>query len=596
MSPTESMLEYLFATDSEYRLRELTYLSDEAAKTLSKISSRRTLDLSGLQTLSASTAAILGNSKAEALFLQGLSSLTIEVLQALASFKTDICLSITDHLPEGSEAVFETFQCRCLAIRNSILTVKSAVALSRYRGHLQCHDLGELQDEVLEILTGGNASEIELDLSSFRTLTTRQANALARKRGALSFTELFDLPLAAAQALTTNKYALYLPKLIDLSEPLARVLVKYSGLSIRLDGVRQVSDTVASIIAGFPGDIFLGFDSLQHESSGHLQLAEKISNQKTMNYPNLATVSTAVAKVLFKRNDPEWLSSITELPDGLESELIACRKRLPLNSLRNLSDEIADIIGRCNSFEVSLNGLKTLKESAARNLRPYRGALFLDGIKELSEALARVVSALECSSLSMAGVSQLTESKADALCQLEGYLRISGIKTLSDQVAATLAKHKQGISLDGLADLPDTAGHIALAKVLARVEGNNSVDRAKWTIFLDGLKRVSVACATELAQTEGNLSLLGIQSIDSIELAHAFSGHSNALALGLTSLREEVAAVLSQRKGALCLHSLQFISDRTAEILSNYKGHLALRLCQLPESAARILLEKCKSK
>ena len=110
--------------------------------------------------------------------------------------------------------------------------------------------------------------------------------------------------------------------------------------------------------------------------------------------------------------------------------------------------------------------------------------------------------------------------------------------SLSDASAEFLSRHKGYINLDGLTELTDVSGHLALAESLSKHQG-------EW-LDLNGLKDLSDAAAESLSKHEGEYLVLdGLTSL-SDAAAESLSKHEGELALDLETLPDSAAEILRQ--------------------------------------------------
>jgi predicted DNA-binding WGR domain protein len=227
--------------------------------------------------------------------------------------------------------------------------------------------------------------------------------------------------------------------------------------------------------------------------------------------------------------------------------------------------------------------LTSLTDQAAAALAKVKGCLVLDGVAKLSdeaiESLAR-----HKGELYLSGLTTLSERGAAALAKHAHPIRLHGLKTLSDKAAAALARHNNGcLSLDGLTTLPDTPGHIALAKTLAKPRG----------IYhsLCDLTAISDSAAEELAKIRGGGLCLGLLTV-SDRVAESLSKLKSLSFPSLTTLSDRAAESLAKHKGSLDLDGLATLSDNAAKSLAKHEGSLSLRgLKQLSSQAAEALLK-----
>ena len=197
----------------------------------------------------------------------------------------------------------------------------------------------------------------------------------------------------------------------------------------------------------------------------------------------------------------------------------------------------------------------------------------------------------------------IDDDAAESLSKYSGeYLYLKGLTSLSDAAAESLSKYEGFLNLEGLTELAEGPGHIALVERLSKQEVSNSLD------FLDlsQLNSLSVAAAESLSQYEGTLHLDGLKTL-SDAVAEALSKHTGGrndvtsyrgLHLCPLSLSDAAAESLSKYSGEfLSLRGLTRLSDAAAESLSKYEGALFLNnLRELTDSPGHIALAESLSK
>ena len=271
--------------------------------------------------------------------------------------------------------------------------------------------------------------------------------------------------------------------------------------NIGLGGLESLSDGAAEALSKYSGELWLGLISFS-DSPGNVALAGKLASQKE-------NVS---------------LGYLTSLSDGAAKALSKHKGELDLRRLESLPDSPGHIAlaGKLASQNegVELGCLTTLGDVAAKALSKNNGFLNLNRLESLSDAAA------------------------EALSESQGKLGLSGLVRLSDGAAKALSKHEGELDLRRLECLPDSPGHIALARKLASQKGN----------LMLSLRSLGDHAAEELSKHDGDLYL------------------SN-----LTSLSDTAAEALSKHKGGdLDLNGLESLSDAAAKSLSKHKGYLEL--------------------
>ena len=181
---------------------------------------------------------------------------------------------------------------------------------------------------------------------------------------------------------------------------------------------------------------------------------------------------------------------------------------------------------------------KRLTTEIAEQFLADEDSVDLSEFTEVDDDAAESLSKHEGNLLDLAGLTSLSDEAAESLSNHKGkYLFLHGLTSLSDEAAESLSKYKGDLSLNGLTQLSETAGHIALAESLSE----NVDDDGE--LILDGLTSLSDAAAESLSKCQTGLSLTG-----------------------LTSLSDATAESLSKHKGEyLDLGGLTRLSDAAAD-------------------------------
>ena len=355
-----------------------------------------------------------------------------------------------------------------------------------------------------------------LDFDELKSLSAGTAEALSMHVGGLSLNELTSLSDDAAKALGMHYGYLCLNGLTSLSNAGAESLSRHEG-GLYLDGLNSLSAGAAKALGKHKGELSLGGLASLSDSPGHIALAEKLASQKG---------------------------------------------ELGLSGLKTLSDAAAEAMSK-HEGELGIGGLKSLSDAAAESLSKHEGYLYLSGLKSLSDATAEALSKHK-GDLDICYLESLSDSPghvalAKKLASQKGELNFWELKSLGDAAAKALSLYKRDLRIDDLESLNDSPGHVALAKKLASQKG---------TLYLGGLKNLSVAAAEALSKHKGELSLWGLKSL-SDTVAKSLSKHKGYLNLqGLKSLSSDVAEALSKHEGDLDLMGLNSLSDSP--------GHVAL--------------------
>jgi hypothetical protein len=191
-------------------------------------------------------------------------------------------------------------------------------------------------------------------------------------------------------------------------------------------------------------------------------------------------------------------------------------KKLLLNGLVDISDELAEILNKFNST-IELNGLTSIKSNTAKLLvQGHFGEIRLNGLKNLDgEAAYEFV-------------------------KNDGPLSFDGLTNLTDDFCKVFIKFKHGISLNGLKNLSSEKAKIFI---------KNKESKFPVSLYLNGLTSIDSQTATELAKFPGNLYLEGISII-----------------------KDDVAVELSKHKYMLVMSNLEKLSKKAKESLLKHKN------------------------
>ena len=315
---------------------------------------------------------------------------------------------------------------------------------------------------------------------------------------------------------------------LELLGKLATRLPNLRAASLSLDGIRDVSREAAQFLARLRGDLCLyGMTNLSNEA----------------------------AKALAEHELSIFLG-VKSLSDEAAAALAGHKGDLSLDHLMSLSDSPGHIALAQKLAQVgeslSLCGLKSIGDAAARALANHDGDLYLDALESLSEEAAQSL-AEHKGVLSLGGIESLSDEAAKALGQHHGYLDLGCLESLSDEAVGALAKHKGDLSL-GVTSLSDEA-----AAALAEHKGQLS---------LDSLTSLSDEAAKALSKHEGELSFINLENL-SDEAAMALAEHKGSLSIGVRSLSDAKAAAIGKHKGPVSFTGITKLSPQGAAQLVN---------------------------
>jgi mono/diheme cytochrome c family protein len=459
-------------------LDALTTLSDDAAKELAR--REGWLAINGLKSISDAAAAALGDHKGY-LFLDGLTSLSDAAAASLAKHGGYLSLNGVTTLSDAAQA--------------ALLKSGGASGHLYTRGGLSLRGLTSVSPEGARALAARKGAEAVLN--GLTSMTPETATLLAKAgawKGALpTMTAVPDDlagPLAAlgghrielpglreispsAAAALAGSFQGRLSSLQTLTPDVAALLVKNLRGECVLDGLRDLSAELATVIATVP--VPTSLDGLKTLSPDVVEVLGK--RKGPLSFNGIAELSADALAKLLKRELPACrLEGLTKLPDEAAGPLIGHPKwsgRLP--RLGAASETVAAALAASRSWNGSLPAVKSLSAAAAARLAERSGNLALDGLEALPDDVAAALAT-----------------------HRGGTLSLDGVRTLSDKAAAAFAAHTGRLSLDGLGTLSAAA-----ATSLAAHKGD-------W-LWLDGVTSLSPEAARALAGATGTVSLTGLE-------------------------------------------------------------------------------------
>ena len=458
-------------------LDALTTLSDDAAKELTR--REGWLALNGLKSISDAAAAALGDHKGY-LFLDGLTSLSDAAAASLAKHGGYLSLNGVTTLSDAAQA--------------ALLKSGGASGHLYTRGGLSLRGLTSVSPEGARALAARKGAEAVLN--GLTSMSPETATLLAKAgawKGALP--TMTALPDDLVGPLAALGHRIELPGLREISPSAAAALAgSFQG---RLSSLQTLTpDVAALLVKNLRGECVL--DGLRDLSA---ELATVIATVPVpTSLDGLKTLSPDVVEILGKRKGPLSFNGIAELaPDAIvnltRKDLPACR----LEGLTKLPDEAAGPLIGHPKWSGRLPRLGTASETVAAALaasRDWNGAL--PAVKSLSAAAAARL-AERSGNLALDGLEALPDDVAAALATHRGgTLSLDGVRTLSDKAAAAFATHTGRLSLDGLGTLSAAA-----ATSLAAHKGD-------W-LWLDGVTSLSPEAARALAGATGTVSLTGLE-------------------------------------------------------------------------------------
>jgi len=245
------------------------------------------------------------------------------------------------------------------------------------------------------------------------------------------------------------------------------------------------------------------------------------------------------------------LHGLLRLPLSVARELLEHRGHIYLDRLPSITDSVAATLAGHVGGALSLDGLRTISESAARALGRHAGELSLNAVTHLGEAAAR------------------------SLAHHAHDLHLDGIVLLGPKAAAALAGHRGNLHLNGIAVLAGRA-----ARHLACHAGQ---------LHLHGISVLSNDAAAAFGQRAGHLCLQRLSRLTPLQ-AEALVGHRGELQIPAVRVDDAVAECLGRHQGSLLIHVPADLPLHRLEALVRHQGPLEISgLARLDERRARVL-------
>ncbi len=231
------------------------------------------------------------------------------------------------------------------------------------------------------------------------------------------------------------------------------------------------------------------------------------------------------------------LEKIKELPEDVAEALGKHNGSLNLNGLKSLSEKAASHLKNHQGI-LNLGGLSLLSETASEYLMAHKGQinlfsashhLFYD-FNELSVPLAKLIMKnLNADNLSFRYLKSITPEVVEIINKVS--LRFQGFKTISDQVAEGLGKCEgKSLRLNEIVTISDKSAQFLgsfkgkyelCLNNLESITPATSMNLSSYigmNLELCGLKTISLEIAKNLSKFKGNLILVGVEQISSLEI------------------------------------------------------------------------------
>lgn len=411
----------------------------------------------------------------------------------------------------------------------------------------------------------------------------------------------------------------------ELSEPAAMTLVDWTRRhqirELVLDGLKQVSSTVAQTLAHFEGDISLdGLVAMDEQVAIALE-----GHPGGLSLRGIVTLTSKVARALIRHKGSISLIGLRSIEDDTAKILASC----PNLHLRRcwdwpLSSAILQLIGASVGGEnatVRVKGLPFCTCEIASALAAFPGSVEIETKALPDDEVVRLLAGRTAKTkfTPIPKWKRLDEARARLIVASLGHLENLSLRdavSMTDKAASILATHP------GIIDIPDrlkeveTMGigvaklllrdrfletsHIGLCLASVREVSEEAMDVLAGhhgPLFLDGLTQLTEVSATHLAKHRWLLSLNGLLEI-SKETAGALAGHRGGIRLnGLPRISSVVAACFTQHVDPVRLGGLRELDETVAAHYVKITGsqlHLEGLSLLSAEVAAIVAQRRCK--
>jgi hypothetical protein len=306
-----------------------------------------------------------------------------------------------------------------------------------------------------------------------------------------------------------------------------------------------------------------------------------MANPDAVKLDGFSSITSDAAEVLADCDDYLNLGSLTNLPDEVAKRLGQSKCGIDLNGLKELSEESAIALSENRGGFLDLKGLTKISDKAAVAIAKFKGNyLYLGGVTSMSDELAEALALYRGTMIELSNLHELSESAAAKFCKIHAHVSLPSLKVISVPVAESLSKLTDRLDL-GLESISEGAA-AALAE-------NESL------LVLTHLRELKDREAAELAKHRGPLLLYDLNSLPNtpghLDLARKLSEGQSLLLFGVTSLSDEAAEELAKGKNRdIALIAITELSDRAAMAFADFKGDLDLRgITKMSENAAHAL-------
>lgn len=479
---------------------------------------------------------------------------------------------------------------------------KLAMALSRHKGLVSIGGLRDMGDtEGFLALAKKLAEENKANFLGHMETVGPKVAAIFATCDRVTMPNLRQLP-------DTNEHRMLLAKICSVEE----------GERVRLSGLKEIPDSILSILAECPHCVDLGGPTTWSDGPGHVAWAKKLTQSK----PSAGSYAVYAQGEFF----PDKVAEVFADPNSaVEPHLI---RRFD-GSAGNvaLAQKLAGANKHLNLLEISAKAAKVYLGSGNRNwnfgslekidaetfqlLFASQDSIYID-IEEISPEVAKLTEGDK--SLGFSKVKEINLEVAKCFGGGKGGLTLGGLRQATDDVLAELAKREGGelclgeitALTDGQAEILSSAkSSLSLPKLSQISEKGLSslleLDQSK-SISLPALTEISDTNAQKLAQRSGSVDISAISTLEDtpgylalakkivqawrVELTNINKLGPNAAAelaikttlkiKGLKSLSPEVAEALAKVSDNLDLPDFSEASPEVARKLAAFSGDLTL--------------------
>ena len=399
---------------------------------------------------------------------------------------------------------------------------------------------------------------------------------------------------------------------------------------LRLDGLREISPTVASILALTREGLSLG--ALQEISP---DVANHLITIDSLFLDGLRVLTPEVAAVFVSRADfhengqqisMNGLKSISQeslkAMEGFNA-YPEYHQTMILNGINNLEIPLISGLSRSGIKTIRLNGINHLPQDVWEQFIQFPYALEMNGVRTFDYPNGLCTEGSNLKTLSLNGMEGLNKGQATFLAGLDlDEINLAGVSGLSDRAFELLVGSSAGLNLLGLTEInPGQAAEWAQSQTeKTRFIGVQSM---KWDVCkslgktvrhfatsqltsltpkvarrlgripegtdLEGLARLSPRVAFELSKARGKVNLSGLKNI-SQKIAGILAETKSDLVLGLEKINPKVAAALANYRGErLTLGKFSSIEPDVAKAFKFFPGILEFEIRHLDQKTAAIL-------